>query len=266
MNRSAPSPGPLELWTRACAFHLGLVLSTLLFAPVALFCIPFPYRFRYALVSQWAIFNLWWLAKTCRLTHHIEGLENVPATPTIVLCKHQSTWETLTLNLIFRPQVWVIKRELLRIPLFGWGLATLRPIAIDREAGASAASQVITQGRERLENACWVVVFPEGTRTAPGSSGRYRIGGARLAHGTGCPVVPVAHNAGDYWPRKSFIKHPGTIRMVIGPLIQSVGRSAVEINQFAEAWIEATVARLREEDGHLTTARDVAPASAHDRN
>ena len=140
----------------------------------------------------------------------------------------------------------MLKRELLRIPFFGWGLATLRPIAIDRAAGRSALDQVLEQGRRRLAEGIWVVVFPEGTRVAPGAQRRYRLGGAVLAERTGSPVVPVAHNAGDYWPRRGFLKRPGTIRLVIGEPIESKGRSATEINARAAEWIESTVRTLRE--------------------
>ncbi len=244
-------PTPLvqvELWTRALLFYAGLAVSTLILAPVCVLSLPMRFGLRYRVVSIWVHFNMWWLAKSCRLTHRVEGLENVPDTPAVVLCKHQSAWETIALNLIFRPQVWVLKRELLCIPLFGWALAALRPIAIDRSAGLSAIEQVIRQGRERLAAGCWVVVFPEGTRVAPGERGRYRFGGAKLAQRTGCPVVPVAHNAGDYWPRNSFLKRPGSIRVVIGPPITSERRRAVDINRLAEEWIESTVARIRSEE------------------
>jgi len=234
---------------RSALFNLGLIVTTLAFTPLALLGAPLPYRWRYATLSRFAPVNLWWLERTCGLRHRIEGLENLPADKGVVLCKHQSAWETLALNLVFRPQVWVLKRELLWIPCFGWGLATLRPIAINRRDRRSALAQVIEQGRERLWSGAWVVVFPEGTRTAPGTRARYRLGGAKLAERTGVPVVPVAHNAGDYWPRKSFVKRPGTIRLVIGPAIDSRGRSAADINRLAEAWIESTVTRLRAEDG-----------------
>ena len=149
------------------------------------------------------------------------------------------------LTTIFRPQVWVLKRELLRVPFFGWGLAVLEPIAIDRTAGANAVDQVIEQGTERISRGCWVVVFPEGTRTAAGTRRRYKLGGTHLACAAGASVVPVAHNAGDFWPRRQFIKKPGLVRMVIGSPIPTEGRSAAEVMREAEDWIEAKVAEIR---------------------
>jgi len=141
----------------------------------------------------------------------------------------------------------VLKRELLLVPFFGWGLALLDPIAIDRGAGRKAVQQIIEQGRQRLESGRWVVVFPEGTRMAAGHHRRFGIGGAALAAGTGHPVVPVAHNAGHYWPRRGFLKKPGTIHVVIGPVIESRGKTAEQINRLAETWISETMARLETE-------------------
>ena len=243
-NRDAQSA---SMMFRSALFALGQVLSTLLFSPLALAAFVLPYRIRYRVVMQWTFLNIWWLEVTCGLRYRVEGLENIPERATIVLCKHQSTWETLVLPRYFSPQTWVLKRELLRLPFFGWGLATLRPIAIDRAAGRTALDQVVEQGRRRLAEGIWVVVFPEGTRVAPGAQRRYRLGGAVLAEKTGQPVVPVAHNAGDYWPRRGFLKRPGTIRLVIGEPIESAGRSAVEINARAAEWIESTVRALRED-------------------
>jgi 1-acyl-sn-glycerol-3-phosphate acyltransferase len=245
-NPSASRPPvTVALVIRSLAFAFGQVASAIAFAIPAIIVLPLPYRLRYALVVRWAFLNLWWLDKTCRLNHIVEGIENIPDEPTIIFSKHESAWETMALQVYFSPQVWVIKRELLWIPFFGWGLATMRPIAIDRKAGQQALDQILRQGRERLADGCWVVIFPEGTRMAPGQKRRYRTGGARLAAATGAPVVPVAHNSGDYWPRNSFIKRPGTIRLVIGPAIETAGRENGEINRLAEAWIEDTVARLR---------------------
>lgn len=237
-------PVSFEIAVRSTAFLAGQLLATFVFAPLVVLFSMAPYRARYALALRWTYFNIWWLRQTCRLTHVVDGTENIPAEPAIVLCKHQSAWETLTLQYYFSPQVWVLKRELLLVPFLGWGLAALRPIAIDRRAGRDALSQVLEQGRQRLASGCWVVVFPEGTRVAAGKKRRYKLGGATLAEKTGRPVVPVAHNAGLYWPRNSFFKFPGTIRMVIGAPIDSRGRNAAEINRLAETWIEGTVDEL----------------------
>ena len=229
-------------------FAAGLVCSTLVFTPIALGAMLLPYRFRWRVVTQWSRFNLRWLAVTCGIKCEIEGLGNIPAEPAVILARHESAWETLALQRWFAPQVWVLKRELLRIPFFGWGLATMRPIAIDRSAGLDAFAQMLEQGEERLASGCWVVVFPEGTRVAPGVRRRFKRGGARLAVHTRRPVVPVAHSAGDCWPRNSFCKYPGTIVVVIGEPIETVGRSPVEVSRIAEQWIHDTLDRIRGED------------------
>lgn len=253
-----PPVTPL-LVVRSSLFFIGLALATLVIAPVVIVGFALPYRARYAIVYQWTVFNTWWLNVTCGLTHMVEGKEHIPAKPAIVLCKHQSAWETINLQHYFYPQVWVLKRELLRLPVFGWGLAMMRPIAIDRGAGRDAMTQVLEQGARRLESGCWVVIFPEGTRVAPGTKRRYKLGGATLAEKTGVPVIPVAHDAGLYWPRKSFIKFPGVIQLVIGPPIESRGKTASEINSEAEAWIEATVTRLITSDrAHAAMAPESA--------
>lgn len=225
-------------------FNLGYALSALVFGTISPLTFPFPFHLRYKFISQWARFNLWWLKLTCGLTYQVEGRENIPNEPAIVFCKHQSAWETLALQQIFPPQIWLLKRELLWIPFFGWGLAMLDPIAIDRNAGRRALRQLVEQGMQRLRTGRWVVIFPEGTRLAPGAHRRFLPGGAKLAQESGCPVVPVAHNAGCFWPRKSFLKRSGVIRVVVGPIIPSAGKSTSEINQLAESWINENADRL----------------------
>ena len=229
---------------RSLLFSLGMGISILVFAPLGVMTFPFPFIVRYRFITQWAHFNLWWLEKTCRLRFTVSGAENIPAGNAIILCKHQSAWETLALQRIFPPQIWLLKRELLWVPFFGWGLAMLEPIAIDRKSGKKAMRQLLEQGTERLRAGRWVVIFPEGTRIAPGKKGRYAPGGARLAKRSGYPVVPVAHNAGEFWPRRGFIKHPGMIKVVIGPVIESRDKTAEEINAAAETWIEDTMRKI----------------------
>lgn len=240
-QESAPARGPV--W-RSALFTVGMAVSTMIFAPLSVMTFPLPYRWRYAFITQWTRFNLWWLGVTCRLRYVVEGLEHLPAGPAIVLAKHQSAFETLAFQRIFPPQVWLLKRELLWVPFFGWGLAMLEPIAIDRKATRKALQQLLTVGGARLAHGRWVIIFPEGTRVAPGQRGRYAPGGAMLAARSGYPVVPVAHNAGEFWPRRGCIKRPGIIRIVIGPIIESRGRSAQEINALAEEWIESQMPRL----------------------
>ncbi len=178
------------------------------------------------------------------MRYQVEGVENIPEGNAVIMCKHQSTWETLALQVIFPPQVWVMKRELLKVPFFGWGLAMLEPIAIDRKARGKARQQLIEQGTQRLEAGRWVVIFPEGTRIPPGKKGRYALGGASLAHSSGYPVVPMAHNAGEFWPRRQFTKQPGTIQVRIGPLIEGKDKSVEEINAEVEAWIEGQMQEI----------------------
>jgi len=229
---------------RSAFFALGMAVSVVFIALLALFFLPFSFSLRYRLISQWARFNIWWLAKTCRLYYQVEGVENIPQRNGVVLCKHQSAWETLALQQIFPPQVWLLKRELLMIPFFGWGLAMLEPIAINRAAGRQAIRQLKTQGQKRLDDGRWVIIYPEGSRIAPGKKGKYAPGGAMLAAHSSYPVVPVAHNAGEFWPKRGFLKKPGTIRVVIGPQIESEGKSASEINRLAESWIENEMSRI----------------------
>jgi 1-acyl-sn-glycerol-3-phosphate acyltransferase len=221
---------------------------------VVLLVAPLPFPRRHGVAIRWAHFNLWWLRVTCGVRHVLEGREQIPEDPAVVLAKHQSTWETMALGALFRPQSWVLKRELLRIPFFGWGLALMRPIAIDRSAGRRAVQQVVEQGRRRLAEGSWVIVFPEGTRVAAGEAGRYRVGGALLAVKAGVPVVPVAHNAGRFWPRHGFRKRPGTIRLVVGPPIPTGGRRAEDVLAEARAWIEGTVQRIDEEASEFSMA------------
>ncbi|BAW79522.1 1-acyl-sn-glycerol-3-phosphate acyltransferase [Candidatus Nitrosoglobus terrae] len=232
------------LFWRSLAFSLGQVLSTFIFAlgALSLFFLPFPQRYRF--ITQWSYFNFWWLEKTCKLSFQAQGIEYISSGPAIILCKHQSAWETIALQHIFPFQSWVLKRDLLWIPFFGWGLALLEPIAIDRKAGRQALNQILLQGRQRLEAGRWVVIFPEGTRIPIGRMGRFAIGGAVLAQATGYPVVPVAHNAGRYWPKGGFIKYPGVIKVVIGPPIETKSKTVMEINEAAYTWIAEVMKRI----------------------
>lgn len=232
------------LFLRSLIYFLIMVSSAILFAPIALLTYPFPFATRYRIISQWARFNLWSLGLICKLYFEVEGRENITTDSAIIFCKHQSTWETFALQMIFPPQVWVLKRELLRVPFFGWGLAMLEPVAIDRASGRKALKQLTEQGIARLKHGRWVVIFPEGTRMPKGQRRRFGFGGGMLAQKSGYPVSPVAHNAGDFWPRRSFIKHPGTIRVAIGTAIESEGRKAGEINELAETWIAAKMAEF----------------------
>lgn len=234
---------------RSLCFMLFMWSSLLVYAPLSLLTFPFPYKIRYRVVTAWPKFHVWLLKVLCNLSYEVEGRENLPEGAAIVLAKHQSTYETFALPYLFPPYTWVVKRELIWVPLFGWGLAMLRPIAINRSSGRKAIEQLINQGRDRLDSGLWVVIFPEGTRIPVGKKGRYRLGGAILAHETGYPVVPVAHNAGSYWPKRSFVIKPGVVKIVIGSVIDSKNKSVEQIKQLTEDWIEATVQRLEGRTG-----------------
>jgi len=228
----------VNIVARSTVQMVTYVGSTIVWALVAMLTIPLPYRQRYWWITRWTHFNLWVLERVCRIEVDVQGIEHIPPGGGIVLCKHQSTWETLALQRWFSPQTWVLKRELLRLPLFGWAISLLQPIAIDRGGAAKALRQLVQQGSERLSEGRWVVIFPEGTRMQPGQAGRYHLGGALLAERTGATVVPVAHNAGRFWGRGRFLKYPGVIQVRIGPPIHSDNRKAAEIMRLAEEWIE----------------------------
>ena len=223
---------------RSALFWLALLLITPPYAILALASAPLPRMARYRFISGWSRLMLWCLRRLCGIRWKVEGREHLPAKPSVILSKHQSAWETLAFQQIFPPQVHVLKRELFWIPFFGWGLALMSPIAIDRARGLAAMRQIARRGKERLEQGFWVVVFPEGTRVSPGRRRKYQLGGAWLAAHTGALVVPVAHNAGRFWPRNSFLKYPGEVRVRIGPPIESEGRDPETINAMAERWIE----------------------------
>ena len=232
------------VFLRSLIFLLLQILITPLFTLLALLSFPFHPITRYRIISGWALTVMWLLRVLCGIRMEVRGVENIPKEPCIVLCKHQSAWETIALQKVFPPQVWVLKRELLWLPFFGWGLAMTSPIAIKRSDGREAMKQLLRQGKERLETGFCVVIFPEGTRIPYGKRSKYKIGGSLLGAHCGAPVVPVAHNAGKLWGRNSFIKHPGVITMSIGTPINPAGLKAEEINQQVEQWIEAEVERL----------------------
>lgn len=234
-----------------------LIIKSLLFNIIAV-CTLFPYsllvcaftfflpvRYRYFTLSRWTFFIVW-LAKTlCGVKYQITGLENIPEQPAVVLCKHQSSWETYAVQVIFPYQAWALKRELLQIPGVGWALALTKPISINRDKPKEAIRKLINEGKQHLASGRWVIIFPEGTRIAPGEKGRYQKGGAMLAHAAGAPIVPMAHNAGTYWPRRGFLKTPGTVQVVIGPPIYPENHTPAELINMTETWIENTMQTLQ---------------------
>ncbi|MBA4142768.1 MAG: 1-acyl-sn-glycerol-3-phosphate acyltransferase [Nitrosospira sp.] len=219
------------------------IIITPLYFFVILASFPLPPLTRYRITSGWAHLMLFLLRVICGIRYRVLGVERIPPVPGIVLSKHQSGWETLAFQQIFPPQVWVLKKELLRIPFFGWGLAMTSPIAIDRSSRKAALKQIVEQGKDRLKQGFWIVIFPEGTRIPPGKKGRYGVGGAWLATHTGAPVIPVAHNAGEFWVR-NFVKLPGTVTVSIGPPIDPEGMELGDLNARVESWIEAEMARI----------------------
>jgi 1-acyl-sn-glycerol-3-phosphate acyltransferase len=211
-----------------------------------LVCVLFflPAKKRFWVIKQWCSANLWAARVLCGIRYRVIGAENIPADAHLILCKHSSTFETLALNEVFFPISFVAKRELLWVPFFGWGFALASPITIDRSAGSLALQHMVEQGRERLADGFWIVIFPEGTRIKAGTRAKYKSGGARLAIGMDRPILPVAHNAGYLWPKGRWGKTPGTITISIGRAIPSTGRDAIELTAEVESWIEGEVARL----------------------
>lgn len=229
---------------RSLVFMTILVLQTLVFWPIAVsvyFCEP---KFRSRVIGFWADSAIWMLKVICGLRHEVEGLENLPDQPAVIFSKHQSAWETIAYQTIFPPQAWVLKRSLLYIPFFGWGLAATGPIKIDRATAGKALEQVVTQGIEVLKEGRWVVVFPEGSRIPPGEHGTYYASASLLAIRAGAPLVPVAHNAGDYWRRRQLTKRPGVIRVRIGEPIFPQNIKPREMNNLAEAWVRKTMPEI----------------------
>jgi 1-acyl-sn-glycerol-3-phosphate acyltransferase len=228
------------LFARSLLFALLIVIATVVWAIGCFGFLLLPYRQRYWMIIRWNVFISYAAKFVCGIRWQIKGFENLPDAPVILLSKHQSAWETIFYCwLMPRPLIFVFKKSLLYIPFFGWGLAMLRMIAIDRSRGREAMGQVIETGKRRLNDGQWVIMFPEGTRTPVGSQGKYKNGGAILAIGTDTPVVPIAVNSGDCWPRNAFIKKPGTITVSIGAPISPKGLTASQLMEKVEDWIES---------------------------
>lgn len=230
---------------RTFFFYLLLSSSSFFWCIFCVFIAPFlPFRARYRLVIQTWCRCATWLAKVVAGIHYeVRGLENIPQQPCVILAKHQSTWETFFLSALFEPLSQVVKRELLYVPFFGWAMAMLKPIAIDRSNPKAALKQLAKQGDERIKQGAWVLIFPEGTRIPPGQIGKFSRGGAALAVNAGLPVLPIAHNAGEFWPKQGWAKYPGTVQVVIGPLMHAEGegpRAIAELNERAYAWVAQT--------------------------
>jgi 1-acyl-sn-glycerol-3-phosphate acyltransferase len=233
----------LFLWTFVYAIFFVIACSFL----------PFPRR--YVLARVWARVLLTVLRWTCRLDYRVEGRENVPPGAHIALWKHSSSWETFAMVAVFPRQVWVLKRELQWIPFVGWGIRQMHAIAIDRKSGHSAVGQVVEQGRQRLDEGDWIMIFPEGTRMPPGETRRYGVSGALLARATGALLVPVAHDAGFYWQRRGLLKKPGTITVSIGPPVVAGDRDPRDVNAEVQDWIENRIRALRSGAANVSKAK-----------
>lgn len=235
----------MNLYLRSLLFSIIMSTAVLLYSFFCVLAYPFPFRYRYAMIAEFTGFIIWVLKVTCGVNYKIHGLENIPKDRVgIVLSKHQSTWETFLLPRLFHHAAIILKRELLWVPFFGWGLRLVDPIAINRSDKSTAMEQIISKGRKCLDEGRWIIMFPEGTRIPYGKVGNYRQGGARLAVATEYPVIPVAHNAGRYWAKRGILKHPGTIQVVIGPLIETKGKKAEEVLTEVKKWIEETVKKI----------------------
>jgi len=233
---------------RSILYFVLMLISVLVFGlAVALFSWLLPAGYADRIATAWGRTNLWLQRVVCGLELHIEGKEHLPEGSAIIMSKHQSTWETISLRGLLAPcQSWVLKQELLNIPIFGWALRRARSIPIDRKAGRRAVIKVVEEGTRHLQDGRLVVIFPEGTRTAPGERRKYGLGGALLAERSGFPVIPIAHNAGVFWRRRGVRKYPGTIQMRVGKPIATQGRKASDIMQEVEGWIEQQMNEIPE--------------------
>lgn len=229
---------------RSVVFLLAQAVFTMGYALLSPFIFPFNQHIRHRMLSGFAPGTLWLLRVICNIKMEVRGMENIPDYSCVVLSKHSSAWETLSLQTVLPPHCWVAKRELLWIPFFGWLLALSSPIALDRSKGKESVRQLLQKGKAKLKQGFSVVLFPEGTRIPYGQRGKYKIGGALLAAHCRVNVLPVAHNAGKFWGRNAFIKHPGTIVMIIGKPIETAGLKAEEINTLVENWIEGEMVKL----------------------
>jgi 1-acyl-sn-glycerol-3-phosphate acyltransferase len=229
---------------RSLLFTTYMMASACVFGGVMALGFWLPYRTQFSIARTWARILLWVLERLCGLKYVVEGRERIPAGNHIVMSNHSSAWETVAQFLIFPPQVWVLKRELLWIPFVGWGLKRLRPIAINRGQGHRAVNQVVEQGKARLMDGLWIIIFPEGTRVIAGETRKFGVSGALLALAAGKSVVPLSHNAGLFWARRGFVKKPGTIRVIIGEPIESAGKNPRELNEEVRQAIEAGLARI----------------------
>ncbi|MEN7341908.1 MAG: lysophospholipid acyltransferase family protein [Pseudomonadota bacterium] len=242
----------IKQWLGSLVFTFWMFFSVVFYAITIMLMFWLPYRRRFAVAHSWAKMIMWSANFFCGIRYEVKGMDNLPDEAAIFLLKHSSAYETLAEIAIFTEQAWVLKRELQWIPIFGWALRLLRPIAINRKGGRSAVSQIIEQGTALLDDGINVMIFPEGTRMRHGETRRYGMSGAALAQATGRAIIPVAHNAGKYWPRRGIIKHPGTVTFVIGKPIFVGDQDLRELNAKIQKWVEQEI-----------VAMDNQPVAAH---
>lgn len=250
-----PTPLQERIWlgTRSAIFYFGYSLITVWFSFTGvLFCRFLPYRVRDTYLTGWNFLVMRWLKLTCGITYTVRGKELLPPGPVVLMSKHQSQWETFYLQVLHPPIATVLKKELLRVPFFGWGLGLLEPIAIDRKNPKQAIKDILEQGEHRLKLGRSVMIFPEGTRTPPGQVGNYARSGAMLACRAGVPIVPVAHNAGLFWPSKRFLKFPGVIEIVIGAPIDTSSGDSRAITEHVKQWIETEITQMKAQPPQVT--------------
>ncbi|WXT99848.1 MAG: hypothetical protein Ctma_0552 [Catillopecten margaritatus gill symbiont] len=236
----------MMLFLKSLLYFLGSSIVLTILVAIALTVFFTPIQVRYAIFIKWSDFCIWWLRTTLNIKLNVIGKENIPTTPCVIISNHQSTWETIGFQTIFPHHTWVLKQELLWIPVFGWGLALLKPITINRGEKLKALKKVIKQGAVKISEGIFVVVFPEGTRQPYGQLGEYQKGGVSIAKKTGTDICPVYHNAGRFWPKGSFIKYPGTITVVIGKSISVKGKSAGKLIKEVKDWTEETAKNIAE--------------------
>ena len=229
--------GKNMLLIRNLTYWFILSTSLILLFPFMLLALPVQGG-AHKMAQIWVRILNWSLKHIIGLKYHLIGAENIPDRPSIICAKHQSGWETLALQEIFPPQVYVAKRELFKIPFFGWGLKLVKTIGIDRSNSREANKQLMKQGMARKNEGYWITIFPEGTRLPPGEKGRYKLGGARMAKMFEMDIVPVSLNSGEFWPKNAFLKHPGTITVVIHPVIPHNSGTEAELMAECEKRIE----------------------------
>ncbi len=231
---------------RSSVYFVAMVLSIGIYGlAIVTIGMLLPLSARDRMAASWGRSNLWLMKVICGLKYRVHGAENLPDGAAIIMCKHQSTWETISLKALLPPaQSWILKQELMRIPVFGWALAAIPNIPIDRSAGRKAVKKIVERGSELLAQGRVIVIFPEGTRTAPGEKRKYGIGGGLLAEKSAYPVIPIAHNAGVFWRRRGLKKYPGTIEVVVGEGFDPEGMKASEITRKVESWIETEMEKL----------------------